>query len=66
MEMVEPTFGSPQYSAVKNMFPGTRWALGSYCERLVSWRTKMIKGGILWLLGVPLIAVIALAVFHVI
>jgi hypothetical protein len=27
---------------------------------------KMIKGGILWLLGVPLIVVIALAVFHVI
>jgi hypothetical protein len=26
----------------------------------------LLKGGILWLLGVPLIAIIALAVFHVI
>ena len=64
--MVDATFGSPEYSAVKNMFRGTRWALESSCGGLLSWRTKMIKGGILWLLGVPLIAVIALAVFHVI
>jgi hypothetical protein len=26
----------------------------------------LVKGGILWLLGVPVIAIIALALFHVI
>jgi hypothetical protein len=26
----------------------------------------LLKGGILWLLGVPLVAIVALAVFHII
>jgi hypothetical protein len=33
--MAQPTFGSPEYSAVKNIFRGTRWALESCCGRLV-------------------------------
>jgi hypothetical protein len=29
-------------------------------------KNMLLKGGILWLLGVPVVAIIALAVFHVI